>query len=448
MQNKILKLALIASLGGFLFGFDTAVISGTTDMVKQQYQLDDFQEGWFVSSGLVGCVLGVLMAGIVGDLYGRKPSLLFSAVLFTVSALGCAMAATFSWLVIFRIVGGVGVGVASMLSPIYISEIAPQKIRGRLTSLYQLAITVGILSAFLSNAFVGAELQAFSESALTPFVDDKADEAWRLMFAVEVIPALAFIVLLLFIPRSPRWLWTKGRTKQAAEIVERFGISDFDAVVNGPEHTKTSRPVSGKIKLAILAGALLAISTQTSGINAIMYYGNSILSKGGMDTQSAFIGQVFVGSINVLFTFIAIFTIDIIGRKRLLYIGVTGIILSLTLTGIMFYTNAHSSLKLTFILTFVACYAFSYGPVIWVLLSELFPTNIRSRAMSVAVLALWIANTLVGQLIPFMRSHLGEAGIFWIFALCCVPTYFIANRFLPETKGMSLEEIEEYWLRK
>lgn len=256
------------------------------------------------------------------------------------------------------------------------------------------------------------------------------------------------MLLLCFIPRSPRWLWLHGKKQQAEAIVAHFELTDFNPQDKETSQGKRVYPVNRGIKLAILAGSLLAISTQTSGINAIMYYGNSILSQGGMDTQSAFIGQVLVGSINVLFTFIAIFTIDIIGREKLLYLGVTGIITSLLLTGLMFYINAHSLLKLAFILSFVACYAFSYGPVIWVLLSELFPTSIRSRAMSVAVLSLWIANTVVGQVVPVMRSHLGEAVIFWIFAFCCLPTYFIARRFLPETKGKSLEEIEDYWLKQ
>jgi len=224
------------------------------------------------------------------------------------------------------------------------------------------------------------------------------------------------------------------------------GIKDFpkeNKEITAKKYFKTKG-----IRIAIIAGAALAILTQTSGINAIMYYGNSILQSGGADSQLAFKGQVLIGLINVLFTFIAIFTIDKIGRKKLLNIGVTVLILSLASVGFMFYFNASMELKMFFILTFVAGFAFSYGPVIWVLLSELYPTEIRGRAMSIAVLALWMANTIVGQLVPWLRSEISESGIFWMFALFCLPTYYIVNKYIPETKGKSLEEIEAYWMKK
>lgn len=446
MKNKTYKLAVIASIGGFLFGFDTAVISGTTEMVRQQYGLTDLLEGWYVSSGLVGCIVGVLAAGFLGDFFGRKRSLLFSAILFSISALGCAATTTFDGLVFYRILGGVGVGIASMLSPIYISEIAPQNSRGKLTSLYQLAITLGILSAFITNAVVRSQADVMAQ--WLPTTVTLSTEAWRGMFAVELIPALAFFILLFTIPQSPRWLWSHGRKEQANKIIQEYRIDDFAQIAIKMSDKKVNYLRVPKLRLAIFAGTVLAVLTQTSGINAIMYYGNSILSKGGADIQGAFEGQILIGVINVIFTFIAIFSIDQIGRKKLLYLGVTCIITSLSLTGLMFYVGAAPHWKLLFIMAFVASYAFSYGPVIWVLLSELFPTEIRGRAMSIAVLALWVANTLVGQFVPWLRTHISESGIFWLFALCCVPTYFIVKKYLPETKGKSLEEIEAHWLQK
>ncbi len=447
-MKNVTFLAIIASIGGFLFGFDTAVISGTTDLVKIQYGLDDVLQGWYVSSGLVGCVFGVIVAGFASDIFGRKKALIMSALLFSLSALGCSLANDFTFLVIYRLLGGIGVGVASMLSPMYISEIAPQSKRGMLTSLYQLAITLGILIAFLSNAFIQdlSINSAFNEGVLNKIF---VTEQWRGMLGAEMIPAFSFLILLLFIPQSPRWLQSKGRIEEAKIIIDKYKIEPTkkNAAVDQKNNYKKYFKSKG-IRIAIIAGAFLAILTQTSGINAIMYYGNSILQSGGADSQLAFKGQVLIGIINFLFTFIAIFTIDKIGRKKLLYIGVTVLIISLALVGFMFYFNAPMELKMLFILTFVAGFAFSYGPVIWVLLSELYPTEIRGRAMSIAVLALWIANTVVGQLVPWLRSVISESGIFWLFALFCLPTYFIVKKYIPETKGKSLEEIENYWMKK
>ena len=449
MNNKyVFGLACIASLGGFLFGFDTAVISGTTDLVKDQFELGDLLQGWYVSSGLVGCVLGVVIAGFLSDRFGRKKSLILSAILFSLSAAGCTLAIGFTDLVIYRFIGGIGVGVASMLSPIYIAEIAPRKARGQLTSLYQLAITVGILVAFLTNAYIQDYALSASTAGLRGYFGlIFGSEQWRGMLGAETIPAMLFFLLLLTIPESPRWLWSRGKKAEADKIIERYRILDFASQDEKPEKPSIDYFKTKGIKIAILAGAVLAVLTQTSGINAIMYYGNSILQEGGANARSAFYGQALIGVINMAFTFIAIFTIDKIGRKKLLFVGVSIIIASLLLVGAMFYVNASTTLKMIFILTFVAGFAFSYGPVIWVLLSELFPTEIRGRAMSVAVLSLWIANTVVGQFVPWLRTHINESGVFWLFALCCVPTYFVMN-YLPETKGKTLEEIENYWLSK
>ncbi len=447
MNNRhVFRLACIASLGGFLFGFDTAVISGTTDLVKGQFELGDLLQGWYVSSGLVGCVLGVVGVGFLSDKFGRKRSLLLSATLFSLSAMGCTVAIGFMDLVVYRFIGGIGVGVASMLSPMYIAEIAPQQARGKLTSLYQLAITIGILVAFLTNALIqGYALKAAGSQDYFNFIF--GTEQWRGMLGAETVPALLFFLLLLSIPESPRWLWSRGKKAEARRIIEQYQVQDFDSDEKRSDKASINYFKTKGIKTAIIAGAVLAILTQTSGINAIMYYGNSILQEGGADSQSAFYGQALVGTINFAFTFIAIFTIDKIGRKKLLLVGVTIIIVSLLLVGYMFYIDSSTKLKLLFILTFVASFAFSYGPVIWVLLSELFPTSIRGRAMSIAVLSLWVANTAVGQFVPWLRTNISESGIFWLFALFCIPTY-IVMRYLPETKGKTLEEIENHWLSK
>ena len=446
-MKKLIFLAIIASLGGFLFGFDTAVISGTTDFVSKKYLLNDAFQGWYVSSGLVGCIFGVIVAGFLGDMLGRKKALIISALFFSLSAIGCLSAVSFSFLAIYRLLGGIGVGVASMLSPIYISEIAPQRKRGMLTSLYQLAITVGILFAFLSNALILkiSINHSFADEELTKIF---VDEPWRAMLGAETIPALLFLLLLFFIPRSPRWLLLKGKNKEAYAVMSKFHIEADTPPLQPMNHQEKKYFKNKGIRIAIIVGSALAVLTQTSGINAIMYYGNSILQSGGANSQTAFKGQVLIGIICVLFTFVAIFSIDKIGRRKLLFTGVSVLTASLVFIGFMFYTHASVTLKMIFILTFVAGYSFSYGPVIWVLLSELYPTEIRGRAMSVAVLVLWIATTIVGQIVPWLRSTMGESGMFWLFAACCLPTYYLVGKHIPETKGKSLEEIEDYWMNK
>jgi len=340
MRNNVTLLAIIAAIGGFLFGFDTAVISGTTDLVKEQYGLDDVLQGWYVSSGLVGCVFGVIIAGFISDKFGRKRALILSAILFSLSAVGCAFASDFTFLIISRLIGGIGVGVASMLSPMYISEIAPRHKRGMLTSLYQLAITIGILIAFLSNAFI-QDFAINNNTGEAVFSKVFVAEQWRGMLGAETIPAFLFLVLLFFIPQSPRWLMSKGKTVKANQIMDRYKIEGDEKNTATSKATATTMYFKNKgIRIAIIAGAVLAVLTQTSGINAIMYYGNSILQSGGADSNLAFQGQVLIGIINVLFTFIAIFTIDKIGRKKLLNTGVSILVISLFLVGLMFYIDS------------------------------------------------------------------------------------------------------------
>ena len=447
-MGKLLFLVITASLGGLLFGFDTAVISGTIGFVNEQYALNVVEQGWYVSSALVGCIAGVVTAGLISDRFGRKYALLISAALFSASALGCMIAVSFTTLVVFRLLGGIGVGVASMLSPLYISEISPKKNRGTLISLYQFSITVGILLAYITNrAILDITPTPGGEAEFWHWVTQ--EEVWRAMLGSEVFPALLFLILLFFIPESPRWLLTKGREQQAEAIAQRYGLSLEDA-----HHTPTGVPWSIQqylqqrgIRLAIGVGVALALLSQFSGINAIIYYGPKILSEGNFNMADAFSGQILIGVINVLFTVLAIWKIDSFGRRRLLLIGASVMIFSLVMVGFLFYTDAAPLYKLIFILTFCAGFAFSYGPVVWVLLSELYPTKIRGRAMAISTLSVWIGTAIIGQLVPFLLETITVAGTFWLFALCCLPTYYVVLKLLPETKGKSLEEIERYWLQ-
>ena len=456
-KNYVNTLAIIASLGGFLFGYDTAVISGTINFVASQFSLDAVSTGWYVSSALVGCITGVAMAGILSDKYGRKKVLILSALFFGVSAVGCTFAIGFTDLVIFRFIGGLGIGVASMVSPLYISELSPAHKRGRLVALYQFAITIGILCSYFSNAY----LLKLSHSEFFMHTTGKlyqimVSEVWRIMLGTSAIPAIFFLILLQIVPESPRWLTIQNKESEALTILQKIvsieeaskEITDIKSNLSR-EAGGFSLVFKGSFRLPMLIGISLSFLTQISGINAIIYYGPGILESAGLPIADALGSQVVIGLVNVLFTLIAIWKIDQIGRRPLLIIGVIGILSSLVIIGALFYFNINNTyLLLTFILLFIACFAFSYGPVIWVLLSEIFPAKIRGQAMALATFALWIGTALVAQLTPLLLEKLHPAGTFWLFALVTTPALYLSFKIIPETKGKSLEEIEQYWITK
>ncbi len=453
-QIFIWWLTLTASLGGLLFGYDTAVISGTLSMVKAQFGLNAALEGWYVSSALVGCIIGVSFAGWLSDRYGRKKVLLVAAILFSISAVGCALVSSFSALAIYRLIGGMGVGIASMLSPMYISEISPAAVRGRFVALYQLAITIGILASYLINA------RLLDQSAAGEFfVTEKLTlvfktEVWRGMLGMEAIPAILFFILLIFVPESPRWLVTKGKTELAKSILlKSSGESETETEINEIRESMESErktknlALEPGIKLAVFLGVSLAVLQQFTGIDAIIYYGPRIMGQAGFGLSDALGSQVVFGTINMVFTLLAIWQIDKFGRKPLLLAGTLGMLASLIIIGFLFITNQTGGiLLLILILVFIASFAFSLGPVVWVILSEIYPTRIRGRAMSVATMAVWVGTAIIGQLIPLSLDNLGPAVTFWVFAFFCIPTIWIGWKIMPETKGKSLENIEKYWL--
>ena len=453
-RSFLFFIAITAALGGFLFGYDTAVISGTISFVKGKFELSTAMEGWFVSSALVGCIVGVAFAGELSDRFGRKYSLIASGLLFSISAIGCALSGSHTELIIFRLIGGIGVGVASMLSPLYISEISPARVRGRMVALYQFAITMGILCAYFANAY----MLNLSES-LTSLNPDGiwyrlfVEEVWRAMFGSEAIPALLFFVTMFLVPSSPRWLATKNRNAEAGKVLERINNKEIAEKELASIKTAIARESEGSwsvllqkgILVAVMAGVGLALLSQFTGINAIIYYGPRIMEEAGIKLSDALGGQVIIGFVNMAATIYAIMKIDQYGRKKLMKGGITGMFLSLIIVGILFLSGKTQGLiLLIFILTFITSFAIGYGPVIWVLLSEIYPTKVRGRAMSVATLAIWVGTAIIGQVVPWMLETLTPAGTFFVFAICCIPVPFILKR-IPETKGMSLEEIEELW---
>lgn len=449
----LVMICFIAALGGFLFGFDTAVISGVVGFVKGEFGMSAAKEGWFVSSALLGCIIGVSIAGKLSDSYGRKKVLILSAIFFTVSALGCMLAKDEFWLIFYRFIGGMGIGVASMVSPLYISELSPARLRGRMVTLYQLAITIGILCAYFSNAAllkVSTENPVAGQGFLAWIVND---HVWRSMLGMGFIPAFIFLITLLLIPESPRWLMMKGRDSKAKTLLEK--INDATTVhqeLNAIkisftlEQSSLKELLSPVYRTALIIGILLPFLSQVSGINAVIYYGPRILDEAGFTLGSAFGGQVTIGIINVIFTFVAIFTVDRWGRKPLLYLGVSLAIIALVTIGFLFHFNViEGPWILLFILLYIASFAFSFGPVCWVIIGEIFPTAIRGRAMALGTLSLWIANFFIGQLTPMMLDGIGPAVTFWMFALLCSPTLWLTLKLIPETKGRSLEEIASHW---
>ena len=456
----LIFLSVVAALGGFLFGYDTAVISGTIAQVTQLFQLDALQQGWYVGCALVGSIIGVLFAGILSDKLGRKLTMVISAILFSASALGCALCTDFTQLVVYRIIGGVGIGVVSIVSPLYISEVSVAQYRGRLVSLYQLAVTVGFLGAYLVNY----QLLAWSESGAllgVPLLNKIfITEVWRGMLGMETLPAILFFIIIFFIPESPRWLIVRGQERKAINILERIynsiteatnQLKETQSVLTAETSSEWSLLMKPGILKAVIIGVCIAILGQFMGVNAVLYYGPSIFENAGLSGGDSLFYQVLVGLVNTLTTILALVIIDKVGRKKLVYYGVSGMVVSLILIGLYFLfgdsLNVSSLFLLVFFLFYVFCCAVSICAVVFVLLSEMYPTKVRGLAMSIAGFALWIGTYLIGQLTPWMLQNLTPAGTFFLFAVMCVPYMLIVWKLVPETTGKSLEEIERYWTR-
>ena len=453
-------LSVVAALGGFLFGYDTAVISGTIAQVTEQFGLDALQQGWYVGCALIGSIIGVLFAGILSDKFGRKSTMILSAILFSTSAIGCAVSTDFNQLVIYRIIGGVGIGVVSIISPLYISEVAVAQYRGRLVSLYQLAVTIGFLGAYLVN------YQLLGYSMSNPDVSTGwwnlvfVSEVWRGMLGMETLPAIMFFIIIFFIPESPRWLILKGKEEKATNILERiytsskealFQLTETKSVLSSESKSEWKLLLQPGIRKAVIIGVCIAMLGQFMGVNAVLYYGPSIFENAGLSGGDSLFYQVLVGLVNTLTTVLALVIIDKIGRKKLVYYGVSGMVISLILIATYFIYGESwgisSIFLLIFFLFYVFCCAVSICAVVFVLLSEMYPTRVRGLAMSIAGFALWIGTYLIGQLTPWMLQNLTPAGTFILFAIMCVPYMLIVWKLVPETTGKSLEEIERYWMK-
>ena len=454
-------LSVVAALGGFLFGYDTAVISGTIAQVTEQFGLDALQQGWYVGCALIGSIIGVLFAGILSDKFGRKSTMILSAILFSTSAIGCAVSADFNQLVIYRIIGGVGIGVVSIISPLYISEVAVAQYRGRLVSLYQLAVTIGFLGAYLVNYQLLGYSMSNPDASTGWWNLIFVSEVWRGMLGMETLPAIMFFIIIFFIPESPRWLILKGKEEKATNILERiytsskealFQLTETKSVLSSESKSEWKLLLQPGIRKAVIIGVCIAMLGQFMGVNAVLYYGPSIFENAGLSGGDSLFYQVLVGLVNTLTTVLALVIIDKVGRKKLVYYGVSGMVISLILIATYFIYGESwgisSIFLLVFFLFYVFCCAVSICAVVFVLLSEMYPTRVRGFAMSIAGFALWIGTYLIGQLTPWMLQNLTPAGTFILFAIMCVPYMLIVWKLVPETTGKSLEEIERHWMKK
>jgi MFS transporter, SP family, arabinose:H+ symporter len=441
-MRTVYFLTAVAALGGLLFGYDTAVISGAIGFLQTKFELTAAMKGWAASSAIIGCIFGAMAAGWASDRFGRKKVLILTAVLFAVSAIGSAIPANLTQFAIYRFIGGLGIGAASMVSPLYITELAPAKIRGKLVSYYQLAIVLGILLIF----FVNSLIQASGDEAWN------VEYGWRYMLGSEVLPAGLFLVAMFFVPESPRWLTKEGREQEALAVLssingpDRAGQILQEVKETLHEEKGTLKELfAGRFRKAIIVGIVLSVFSQVQGINAIMYYAPEIFKAVGTGTNAAFQQTVIIGIINVLFTFVAIGFVDKMGRKTLLLLGGAGMGISLAMVGWAFQAGWTGYGLLIFILFYIACFAASYGPVTWVVISEIFPIKMRGVAMSVATFSLWVAVYLVTQMFPILLESAGPATTFWIFGGMSLLAFLFIWTQVPETKEKTLEEIEREW---
>ncbi|EOX4480607.1 MULTISPECIES: D-xylose transporter XylE [Vibrio harveyi group] len=458
--KSITQITIVVALGGLLFGYDTAVISGATEALQYFFNLSPAELGFAASSALIGCVIGSIVAGPVSTKYGRKKSLILAAVLFFISAFGSALpetlnfiaGTTYSSFIVYRILGGIGVGIASMVSPMYIAEVAPPSKRGSLVSCNQFAIIFGMLIVYFVNygiALLGSDEWLFSIG-------------WRYMFASECLPAGIFFILLFGVPETPRWLAMNGYFQDARNLIASFNKGDdFDkqweeikSSLN--DKAKNVSVFSHGIFFILLLGITLSVLQQVTGINVFLYYAPVIFkSFSSSSTDVAMLQTILVGAVNLLFTVIAIYSVDKFGRKPLMMIGAAAMAISMLAIGTAAYLDAIGGYLIIFVLMYIAAFALSLGPVTWVLLSEMFPNAVRSKALSIAVFAQWFANYAVSQTFPMMNAkdsflyqefHGGFP--FWLYGAMAVLTVYFIYRWIPETKGKSLEELEKLWDQK
>lgn len=447
ISSYVILISCAAALGGLLFGYDTAVISGAVGFLQIKFSLTSAEVGWVTSCILIGCAIGVSVAGVLSDLFGRKKILALSAIIFAVSSLGAAFSSSYLILVIWRILAGIGIGLTSLITPLYIAEMAPSEVRGKLVSVNQLAITIGIFIVYFINAAIASGSSA----------DWNISTGWRWMMGIGVIPSALFLIALISAGESPRWLAQHGKQSEALKVLKKVesselaakqqlnAIQDAEKVVDDTKFSdlfnKTWFPV-------LVIGVLLALFQQFSGSNAIMYYAPEIFKGAGFGQSGAFMATVSIGVINMVITVVSLGLVDRIGRKKLLGWGSFAMSVCLLVVAICFFTHASATVTLTFILLAIASYAISLAPVTWLLISEIFPSRIRGRAMSICTVVLWLSDFTLSYTFPILTQNIGEGWTFILYVVVTAVSALFVWKMVPETRGKSLEEIEQYWQNK
>lgn len=440
-------ICFVSAMGGLLFGYDWVVIGGAKIFYEQYFGIvgNPAMQGLAMSIALAGCLIGALTAGMLADRLGRKSLLLVSAFIFATTAYGTGAFDTFTPFLVIRFLGGIAIGIASGLSPMYIAEVAPASVRGKLVSLNQLTIVVGILGAQIVNWLLVSDDTAWN-----------IERAWRWMFWAAAFPACAFLLLALFIPESPRWLAMKGRTDKAFATLTQIGGKEYAAgEMRAFEQAEAEKQNQGGLKLlfskpyrlVLTIGIIIAVFQQWCGTNVIFNYAQEIFQSAGYDVDNTFINIVVTGIANLIFTFVAIYTVDRLGRRALMLIGAGGLAGIYAILGLCYYMEMSGVLMVALVVLAIACYAMSLGPVTWVLLSEIFPNRVRAVAVATGTFALWVASCTLTYTFPFLNASLGTSGTFWIYACICLAGFLFFLKKLPETKGKSLEELERELLK-
>ncbi len=452
-KSYILGISLVSAMGGLLFGYDWVVIGGAKPFYERFFDIANSAnlQAWAMSSALIGCVVGAVVSGIVSDKFGRKWPLLLSAFLFTLSSLGTGMASSYLMFIVFRVIGGVGIGLASALSPMYIAEVAPTHLRGRFVSLNQMTIVIGILGAQVINLLIAEPVPAGATDEFIR-VSWNGQIGWRWMFYACAVPSALFFILTFLLPESPRWLMKAGRGEKAYPTLKKIGGEEYareemvniqgtlDDVAEKVDYKALFQP---KFRTVLIIGIVLAVFQQWCGINTVFNYAEEIFTAAGYGVSDTLFNIVITGSVNLIFTLVAMFTVDKWGRKKLMVLGSIGLAITYILLGGAYYFELKGIAVLSLVIIAIAIYAMSLAPIVWVILSEIFPNRIRGAAMALATFALWVACFILTFTFPLLNEALGASGTFWVYAAICLLGFVFVLLKLPETKGKSLEEIEK-----
>ncbi|MDR3217476.1 MAG: sugar porter family MFS transporter [Dysgonamonadaceae bacterium] len=446
----LLTISLVSAMGGFLFGYDWVVIGGAKPFYEAFFHLTNHPalQGWVMGSAILGCLIGVMISGSLSDKYGRKPLMIVASLIFILAAVGTGIAHTIQWFIIYRILGGIGIGIASNLSPMYIAEVSPSHVRGKFVSINQLTIVLGILSAQIVNWLI-AQPVVPDENLFNSW---NGQQGWRWMFWSGAVPALLFFIFIFIIPESPRWLAMQGRYEKAGNILNRIvgkGAAQAEineikvAVHQTKEKVNYKMLFRGKMPKVLLIGIVIAAFQQWCGINVIFNYAQEVFSAAGYGVSDILFNIVVTGVTNVVFTFVGMYTVDKIGRRALLLFGSIGLACIYAILGACYFFHITGIAVLLLVIAAIACYAMTLAPIVWVVISEIFPNRIRGMAMAVSTFSLWAACFVLTYTFPLLNSGLGSYGTFWLYGIVCVFGFLFIKKYLPETKGKSLEEIEK-----